>query len=581
MSNNLPQRFVGAFGTIMAASKSTIWLRHCSPTTASSSMLCHLCSCLNLTLRVVAIELPLLAFFSFFGFLPIFLRPLLLISSSCPMLDPPEIIESVHPLALKLFPLNGPPCPLASPLCYLLFQRKLTLLTSYGAKLSSSISAYLNSLSNNPPIMACHNSKVPQNLDAQFSNGLELHVSVGVLYYSHELAAFERSLPASLSTMSTYLLLLPRRHFLFAPSTDDWRFTDASLTMSAKSHPCRSSSPLFSSSRVLPLLLDTFVDYQIFDPPSTSVCPASTMLVYLDFSYLTSMSAKPELTQHSPSDFVKSTKKKEGLEALIRLLKVKQPLSMKEDFKKELNLEVRKFLKKKPPFIVVAEGMIDLVISNNKLIGGDDFQSGHRKIKSMLVDFLVDAGINICINEVWFSWFLLQSTAIVSYNHFGNYDGMNLSAPQTFRSKEISKSNVVDDMVSSNAMLYEPDEHTDYVVVIKVPNFPIIFISPMTFLDNKRAMDEYTFEIFMGGKNTIVLHNMCEECLLATPLILDLKFHSFHLVETMLSYLTKAPLVPLGTLVVNALAKQREMLENIMRECIGLALENNIVLEYK
>lgn len=45
---------------------------------------------------------------------------------------------------------------------------------------------------------------------------------------------------------------------------------------------------------------------------------------------------------------------------------------------------------------------------------------------------------------------------------------MNLSAPQTFRSKEISKSNVVDDMVSSNSILYGPGEHPDHVIVIKV-----------------------------------------------------------------------------------------------------------------
>lgn len=42
-------------------------------------------------------------------------------------------------------------------------------------------------------------------------------------------------------------------------------------------------------------------------------------------------------------------------------------------------------------------------------------------MKSVLVDFLVGAGI--------------KPTAIVSYNHLGNNDGMNLSAPQTFRSK--------------------------------------------------------------------------------------------------------------------------------------------------
>ena len=72
--------------------------------------------------------------------------------------------------------------------------------------------------------------------------------------------------------------------------------------------------------------------------------------------------------------------------------------------------------------------------------GGDDFKSGQTKMKSVLVDFLVGAGI--------------KPVSIVSYNHLGNNDGMNLSAPQTFRSKEISKSNVVDDMVQSNAMLY-------------------------------------------------------------------------------------------------------------------------------
>lgn len=28
--------------------------------------------------------------------------------------------------------------------------------------------------------------------------------------------------------------------------------------------------------------------------------------------------------------------------------------------------------------------------------------------------------------------------------------------------------------------------------------------------DSKRAMDEYTSEIFLGGRNTIVMHNTCE-----------------------------------------------------------------------
>ena len=59
----------------------------------------------------------------------------------------------------------------------------------------------------------------------------------------------------------------------------------------------------------------------------------------------------------------------------------------------------------------------------NVFIGGDDFKSGQTKLKSVLVDFLVSAG--------------LKPVSIVSYNHLGNNDGKNLSAPQQFRSKEV------------------------------------------------------------------------------------------------------------------------------------------------
>lgn len=98
-------------------------------------------------------------------------------------------------------------------------------------------------------------------------------------------------------------------------------------------------------------------------------------------------------------------------------------------------------------------GCIDLALRHNVLIGGDDFKSGQTKMKSVLTDFLVGAG--------------LKPVSIVSYNHLGNNDGRNLSAPQTFRSKEISKSNVVDDIVSSNEILYGPGEHPDHCIVIK------------------------------------------------------------------------------------------------------------------
>ncbi|PXF49954.1 Inositol-3-phosphate synthase [Gracilariopsis chorda] len=221
-------------------------------------------------------------------------------------------------------------------------------------------------------------------------------------------------------------------------------------------------------------------------------------------------------------------------------------------------------------------GCVQLAEQEGVFIGGDDFKSGQTKMKSVMVDFLVSAGI--------------KPTSIVSYNHLGNNDGKNLSAPSQFRSKEISKSNVVDDMVHSNQILYKEGEEPDHVVVIKyVP----------AVADSKRAMDEYTSEIFMGGINTIVMHNTCEDSLLATPLIFDLillcelscrityktedmnKFEHFHPVLSLLSYMLKAPMVPNGAPVVNALFKQRQCIENLLRVCSGLPVENDLRLEHR
>jgi len=228
------------------------------------------------------------------------------------------------------------------------------------------------------------------------------------------------------------------------------------------------------------------------------------------------------------------------------------------------------------PQNTLVPGVIELAQTHGVFVGGDDFKTGQTKIKSVLVDFLVSAGI--------------KPRSIVSYNHLGNNDGCNLSSPKQFRSKEISKSNVVDDMVNSNRILYKEGEHPDHCVVIKYVPY---------VADSKRAMDEYTSEIFMGGHNTISMHNTCEDSLLAAPLILDLviltelferitfqtaeeeSFQKMHSVLSVLSYLLKAPMVPKKAPVVNALFKQRACIENIFRACVGLAPESHMQLEHK
>lgn len=227
------------------------------------------------------------------------------------------------------------------------------------------------------------------------------------------------------------------------------------------------------------------------------------------------------------------------------------------------------------PQNTVVPGLVELAKRHNCFVGGDDFKSGQTKMKSALVEFFVAAGI--------------KPECIASYNHLGNNDGKNLNAPKQFRSKEITKANVVDDMVASNDILFPPGTpKPDHCIVIKY--LPYVG-------DSKRALDEYTFQIFLGGEQTVVMHNTCQDSLLATPLILDLviltelmqrvsvaegasgQYTRMDTVLSILSYLLKAPMVPQGTPVVNALNRQKQAIENILRALVGLPAENNMLLE--
>jgi len=234
-------------------------------------------------------------------------------------------------------------------------------------------------------------------------------------------------------------------------------------------------------------------------------------------------------------------------------------------------------------------GCIELAEELGGFIGGDDFKSGQTKIKSCLAEFLVNSGI--------------KPLSIASYNHLGNNDGRNLNAQKTFRSKEISKSSVVDDMVEANHLLYKPlleapkgeknietggqvrkTEHPDHCVVIKY--MPSVG-------DDKVALDEYYSELAMGGRNKIVISNTCQDSLLAIPLIIDLvvitelltrvqyrkpgegtteesKFQKIYPVLSLLSSMLKAPLVRPGTDVINGAARQRAAIDHFLRALIGL-----------
>lgn len=86
-------------------------------------------------------------------------------------------------------------------------------------------------------------------------------------------------------------------------------------------------------------------------------------------------------------------------------------------------------------------GIVAMAEKNGVFIAGDDFKSGQTKLKSVLVDFLISAGI--------------KPVSIVSYNHLGNNDGKNLSAPQQFRSKEVTFRHSATQFLQFSNVLFE------------------------------------------------------------------------------------------------------------------------------
>eukprot|EP00171_Calliarthron_tuberculosum_P009813 IDg9813t1 len=227
-------------------------------------------------------------------------------------------------------------------------------------------------------------------------------------------------------------------------------------------------------------------------------------------------------------------------------------------------------------------GLIELARRENVMICGDDFKSGQTKMKSVLADYLIGCGIKI--------------RTMVTYNHLGNNDMYQLTDEVMWKPKSASKSRVIEDIVDSNGVLYKPGDSPDHVVVVKYVPF---------LNDSKRDVSEYTSETFMNCHYTTIMHNTCLDSALCAPLILDLAVLSelfsrvefcvedsrgnfndadFTSMETALSVLgfyMKIPRTPPREPIVNALARQKACIENLLRALVGLPPESHMLLETK
>jgi len=139
--------------------------------------------------------------------------------------------------------------------------------------------------------------------------------------------------------------------------------------------------------------------------------------------------------------------------------------------------------------------------------------------------------------------------------------------------------------MASNKILYPEDNNKiDHEVVIKY----VPFVG-----DSKRAMDEYSSEIFMNGTNTISSYNVCEDSLLATPLMYDMiilgeLFSRMEIddkklgpVLSYLSFFFKAPITNHEEYVVNSFSRQRETLTALLKVAGGILPDDNTLMSFK
>lgn len=216
-------------------------------------------------------------------------------------------------------------------------------------------------------------------------------------------------------------------------------------------------------------------------------------------------------------------------------------------------------------------GVIAYAKEKGSFIAGSDFKSGQTRFKTIMSDYLIGSGIRL--------------SSVVSYNHLGNNDGKNLQEDKCFLSKKISKGGVLDDAIKSNKILYpEGDTNIDHEVVIKYVPF---------VQDSKRALDEYSSKIFMNGVNTISSYNICEDSLLATPLMVDMivlgelmtrmtiNDETMGPVLSYLSFFFKAPVTNHEEYVVNSFTRQRESLINFLKVSAGYQPDDGTLMAFK
>ncbi len=207
--------------------------------------------------------------------------------------------------------------------------------------------------------------------------------------------------------------------------------------------------------------------------------------------------------------------------------------------------------------------MVELAAREGVPISGKDFKTGQTLIKTIVAPGLKARMLGI---DGWFST-----------NILGNRDGEVLDAPENFRSKEVSKLGVLEQILQPEAY---PELYGDMYHKVRINYYP-----PRG--DDKEGWDNIDIFGWLGYKMQIKIDFLCKDSILAAPLVLDLALFMDLAsragksgIQEWLSFYYKAPQAAPGLYAENDIFIQLKKLKNNLRDMMGEELITHLGTEY-
>jgi len=216
-----------------------------------------------------------------------------------------------------------------------------------------------------------------------------------------------------------------------------------------------------------------------------------------------------------------------------------------------------------PNLTVDAPALVELSKLTETPIAGKDFKTGQTLMKTILAPGLAARSLGVS------GWF--------STNILGNRDGLVLDDPDNFKTKEVSKLGVLEDILKPEA---NPELYGNLYHKIRINYYP-------PHGDNKESWDNIDIFGWLGYKMQIKINFLCRDSILAAPIALDLalfvdlaKRANLSGVQEWLSFYLKSPQTAPGLPAENDIFKQLMKLQNTLRHLMGEDLITHLGLDY-